>query len=96
MLVEQAVEFGAVGQGHHQARLAGVKVAQVVDLPDVFLARAMDGGRGDGQQLEGGGRVRYHLVGVFGAECPGVYVEYRGDGEENRQHSLPCPGCVVR
>src|ERR1017187_5108682 len=54
MLVEQAVELGAVGQRDYETRLAGVEIAQVVDLADVFLARAIDGGRGDGQQLVGG------------------------------------------
>ena len=38
----------------HLARLAGMEIAQVVDLADVFLALAGDGGGGDGQQLVGG------------------------------------------
>ncbi len=32
MLVERAVEFGAVGERDHQARLAGMEIAQIVDL----------------------------------------------------------------
>ena len=39
-----AVEFGAVGQRDDLARLARVEVAQVVELADVFLALAVDGG----------------------------------------------------
>ena len=54
MLVEQAVEFGALGQRNYQARLAGVEIAQIVDLADVFFARAANGRGGDGQQLVGG------------------------------------------
>src|ERR1039458_8159836 len=54
MLVEQAIKLGAVGQGNYQARLAGVKVAQVVDLADVFFARAVNCRRSDSQQLVGG------------------------------------------
>ena len=40
-----------------------MEIAQVVDLPDVFLALAVDGGGGDGQQLVGGlahGRNHHH------------------------------------
>ena len=41
-------------EGHDQARFARVVVAQVVKLADVFLALALDGGGGDGEQLVGG------------------------------------------
>ena len=51
MLVERAVEFGALGQRHHQARLARVRVAQIVDLAQVLFARAFERGLRDGQQL---------------------------------------------
>ena len=44
MLVEGAVELGALGERHHQARLARVEIAQVVELPDVLVALALDGG----------------------------------------------------
>ena len=54
MLVEEAVEAGAFGQRHHQAGFAGVEVAQIVELADIFVALAVDGGGGDGQQLVGG------------------------------------------
>ena len=63
MLVERAVEFGAVAERHHQAGLARVEIAQVVKLADVFLALAADGRGGDGQQLVGGlahGRDHHH------------------------------------
>src|ERR1039458_6865021 len=51
VLVQEAVEIGAVAQRDDQARLARVVVAQVVQQPDVLLALAPDGGGGDGEQL---------------------------------------------
>ncbi len=65
MLVERAVEFGALGQRHHLARFAGMEIAQVVNLPDVIVAPARDGRRGNGQQLVGGlahGRNHHHRL----------------------------------
>ncbi len=54
MVVEEAVELGAIGERDHLARFAGVEVAQVVELADVLVALAVDGRVGDGEQLVGG------------------------------------------
>src|SRR5260370_39788578 len=54
MVVEEAVQIGAVAQGDDQARLARMVVAQVVKLADVLLALAPDGSGGDREQLVGG------------------------------------------
>ena len=54
MLVEEAVEVGAVAQGDDQARLARMVVAEIVKLGDVFLALPPNRGGRDGQQLIGG------------------------------------------
>ena len=44
VLVERAVEFGAARQRHHLARFARMKIAQVVQLANVVVALAVDGG----------------------------------------------------
>ena len=54
MLVEEAVEIGAVAEGDDEARFARVVIAQIVKLADVFLALARDGGAGDFEQAVGG------------------------------------------
>src|ERR1022692_97896 len=51
MIVERAVELSALGEWNHLARFTGVKIAQVVELADVILALAGDGGGCDRQQL---------------------------------------------
>ena len=54
VLVEEAIEAGALGERHHEARFAGVVIAQVVKLRNVLVALAGDGGGGDGEQFVGG------------------------------------------
>ena len=54
MLVEEAVERGALGERHDEARFARVHVAKIVELADVLGARAVNGCGGDGEQLIGG------------------------------------------
>ena len=54
MVVERAVEFGAMGERDDLAGFAGVEVAEVVQLADVVVALAGDGGLGDGEELVGG------------------------------------------
>ena len=54
MVVERAVEFGAMRERDHLAGFAGMEVAQIVQLADVFVALAGDGGLGDGEEFVGG------------------------------------------
>ena len=60
MIVERAIELGAIGQRHHLPRFARMEIAQIVHLADVILALAVDSGGRDGQQLVGGLAHRRH------------------------------------
>jgi hypothetical protein len=51
--------------------------------------------RRNGQHLERDGGARYHLIGAFGVESHGSYVQQSGDGEEKSQHPLTYPGSVI-
>jgi hypothetical protein len=51
--------------------------------------------RRNGQHLERRRGARYHLVGAFGVENLGTYVQQGGDGEEKSQHPLTYPGSVI-
>ena len=53
VLVEGAVERGAIGQRNNLPGFARMIVAQIVKLPDVILAPAGNRGLGDSQQLVG-------------------------------------------
>ena len=54
MIVERAVELGAMGQRDDLTGFAGVEVAEIVELANVVFALAVDGGLGDGEELVGG------------------------------------------
>src|SRR6185437_16505134 len=59
---------------------------------DVDLSRVL---RRNCQHLERGRSGLYHLVGAFGTECLGTYIQHRRDREEKGQHPLTCPGRVI-
>ena len=55
MIVEGAVELGALGERNDQAGFAGMEIAQVVELADVFVALAVRWRRAAmAEQLVGG------------------------------------------
>ena len=65
VLVESPVQIGAHFERGNQAGFAGMEVAKVVELADVFLAVARDGGGCDGEQLIGGlAHGRHHNDGA--------------------------------
>src|SRR6185312_2343651 len=54
LVVKDTVELGTLGERHYLAGFAGVEIAEVVELADVFFAIAVDGGLGKGQEFVGG------------------------------------------
>jgi hypothetical protein len=67
MVIERAIELGAVLEWNHLASFAGVEVAEVVELADVVFAFTGYGGLGYGEEFVGGLAHRgYHYDGVLG------------------------------
>ena len=53
MVVEGAVEFRAVRERDDLAGFARMEVAEIVQLADIFVALALDGRLGDGEEFIG-------------------------------------------
>src|SRR5580704_13519588 len=54
VIVERAVEFGAMREWDYLAGFAGVEIAEVVELANIVVPLAGDGGLRDGEKLVGG------------------------------------------
>ena len=100
VLVQEAVEFGAVGEGNDQPRLARVEIPQVVQLADVFLPLPLNGRVGDFQQFVGGlphgGNHHYRTARFAGAHNAGNARDgggalYRAAAELHDDHSPSIP-----
>src|SRR5579885_105120 len=100
VLVQEAVQFGPFGQGHHLPGFPRVEIPQFMDLADVFLALAFNGCVGDGQQLVGGlahGRNHHHRPARQpGPHDPGDPFDrggrlHRGAAELHHDHQSSIP-----
>jgi len=102
MLVQCAIQVGALLERHHLPRLPRMEIAQIVNLLDVIRSPPFNGRGRDGQQLVGGlphGRNHHHRPPSLARPHDGGHALdggrrfHRRPAEFHHNHRSACPAC---